>query len=126
MDYLSAALKRGGIKDLTLFFPPNKRDAKTLEEHFKKEGLPQVAEWWAKKQNAAVKENITKELTEMIERGDSPEAVVAGLKTALEEFPLPETEVIQCIWQGLMSTVDWSTRPDQIEGLALREVTVRG
>jgi len=24
-----------------------------------------------------------------------------------------------------MATVDWSTRPDQIEGLALREVTVR-
>jgi len=24
-----------------------------------------------------------------------------------------------------MSSVDWSARPDQIEGLALREVTVR-
>ncbi|TEB38323.1 ARM repeat-containing protein [Coprinellus micaceus] len=123
MEHLSAALKRGAIKDLLLFFSPNKRDIKTLEEHFRKEGLTSVAEWWAKKQNALVKDNITKELTEMIERGDSPEAIVSGLKTTLEETPLPETEVIQCIWQGLMSTVDWSTRSDQIEGLALREVT---
>lgn len=31
---------------------------------------------------------------------------------------------MQCIWQGLLSSVDWSARPDQIEGLALREVGV--
>jgi hypothetical protein len=29
------------------------------------------------------------------------------------------------LWQGLMAQVDWSARPDQIEGLALREVSVR-
>lgn len=39
-------------------------------------------------------------------------------------MPLPETELVQCIWQGLMASVDWSARPDQIENLALREVGV--
>ena len=125
MDHLSASLKKGGVKDLLLFFPTNKRDPKILEEHFKKEGLPQVAEWWIRKQNALIKENITKELSEMIEREESPDAVVAAIKATLEETPLPDSEVISCIWQSLMSSVDWSTRPDQIEGLALREVTVR-
>jgi hypothetical protein len=124
MEHLSGALKRGGVKDLLLYFPANKRDPKTLDEYFRKEGLPQVAEWWNKKQTALIKESVTKDLTEMIERGDSNETVIAAIKTILEETPLPESELIQCIWQGLMASVDWSTRPDQIEGLALREVTV--
>ncbi|KAF8973283.1 hypothetical protein BDZ97DRAFT_1912836 [Flammula alnicola] len=102
MDHLSATLKRGGIKDLLAFFPPNKREGKYLEEHFRKEGLPQVADWWAKKQYAVV---------------------IAAIKSRQEESPIPESELIQCIWQGLMGSVDWSARPDQIEGLALREVT---
>lgn len=75
MDHLSATLKRGGIKDLLAFFPANKREGKTLEEHFRKEGLPQVAEWWAKKQYAVVKDNIIKDLSEMQDQQDSPEQV---------------------------------------------------
>lgn len=75
MDHLAAALKRGGVKDLLAFFPPNKRDAKTLEDHFKKEGLTPVAEWWAKKQYAVVKEEIVKDLREMGENEDSTDQV---------------------------------------------------
>ncbi|EAU91654.2 basic leucine zipper and W2 domain-containing protein 2 [Coprinopsis cinerea okayama7 len=123
MDHLSATLKRGGIKDLSAFFPPNKRDNRVLEEHFKKEGLPQVAEWWTKKQYAAIKESIIRELAELVERGESPDVMVSSIKALLDESPIPDTEVIGCIWQGLMSSVDWSTRADQNEGLALREVT---
>jgi hypothetical protein len=76
MDHLSAALKKGGIKDLLAFFPPNKRETKYLEEHFKKEGLPQVADWWTKKQYAALKETLIKELSEMIEREESTDQVI--------------------------------------------------
>lgn len=75
MDHLSATLKRGGIKDLLAFFPPNKREGKYLEDHFKKEGLSQVAEWWAKKQYAVVKESIVKELSELCEREETPDQV---------------------------------------------------
>lgn len=124
MDHLSATLKRGGIKDLLAFFPPNKREGKHLEEHFKKEGLPQVADWWAKKQYAVVKEGIISDLSEMLENEAPAEQVVASIKARQDESPIPEIELIQCIWSGLMGSVDWSARPDQIEGLALREVTV--
>ncbi|KJA19929.1 hypothetical protein HYPSUDRAFT_204181 [Hypholoma sublateritium FD-334 SS-4] len=123
MEHLSATLKKGGIKDLLAFFPPNKREAKYLEEHFKKAGISQVAEWWAKKQYAVVKEGIIKELSETLEREEPAEQVIAAIKSRQEESPIPETELVQCIWQGLMGSVDWSARPDQIEGLALREVT---
>jgi hypothetical protein len=50
--------------------------------------------------------------------------MLAAVQAQQEELKLPEPELVQCLWQGLMATVDWSARPDQIEGLALREVTV--
>lgn len=71
MDHLAGTLKRGGIKDMLAFFPPNKRDDKAFDEHFRKAGLPQVADWWTKKQYAALKEGLMKTLREMLEHGDS-------------------------------------------------------
>ena len=51
---------------------------------------------------------------------------MAAVRAVVEERPLPEAEVVVSLWQGLMAQVDWSAaRPDQIEGLALREVSVR-
>ncbi|KAH8828436.1 armadillo-type protein [Flagelloscypha sp. PMI_526] len=123
MDHLSKALKAGNIKDLLLFFPPNKRDSKTLEAFFKGAGIPQVAEWYTKKQTAVFKEAIISELKDATERGDTNDDIIKSLQTKQEENPLPEADLAHCIWQGLMASVDWSARPDQIEGLALREVT---
>jgi hypothetical protein len=125
MDHLSATLKRGGIKDILAFFPQNKRVTKILEEHFKKSGLPQVADWWSKKQYAVLKDGLVKDLTDLVQREESADHIVTSIKSRQEENPIPDTELIQCIWQGCMSNVDWSARPDQIEGLALREVGVR-
>lgn len=51
--------------------------------------------------------------------------IVSAIRNLQEESPVPESELVQCIWQGLMGSVDWSARPDQIESLALREVGVR-
>ncbi|KAI0355674.1 eukaryotic translation initiation factor 5C [Trametes cingulata] len=123
MEHLAATLKRGGVKDLLAFFPENKRDDKNVDEHFRKAGLPQVAEWWTKRQYASLKENIVKQLKDMLENGDSHADIVAAIKTQQEEQPLPETELVSCIWQGLISSVDWSARQDQNEALALREIT---
>jgi hypothetical protein len=75
MEHLSTTLRKGGIKDLLLFFPGTKRDNKTLDEHFRKAGLPSVAEWWIKKQYALAKEAIVTTLKEAGEREDSPEEV---------------------------------------------------
>lgn len=123
MESLAGILKRGGIKDLSAFFPPNRRDDKVLDEHFRKEGLPQVADWWTKKQNALIKEDITNVVRESLEHEEVPSNIVSAIKNVIEERPLPEAELIACLWQGLMAGVDWSARADQIEGLALREVT---
>ncbi|TFK75446.1 ARM repeat-containing protein [Pluteus cervinus] len=123
IEHLATTLRKGGVKDLLLFFPPNKRSGKALEEHFKKEGLVQVADWWAKKQYAAVKEDLVKELTEMCEREEPADVIIDTIKSLQKETTVPESDLIQSIWQGLMASVDWtSARPDQIESLALREV----
>ncbi len=91
MDHLAGTLKRGGIKDLLLFFPPNKRTSKELEDHFEKAGLVPVAEWWAKKQYAVVKEGIVKDLQDLCEREEPLEQV----RLPLSSRPLYE---LRCLY----------------------------
>jgi hypothetical protein len=75
VDHLAGALKKGGIKDLLIFFPPNKRSDAVLDAHFRSAGLPQVADWWTRKQNARIKEDITKAIKDALERDDQPSDV---------------------------------------------------
>lgn len=77
MDHLATALKRGNIKDLLAFFPPNRRDVKILDEHFRKENLPQVADWYTKRRHVLAKEGIMSELKELYSHEESDEAVCA-------------------------------------------------
>jgi len=123
MDHLGTALRKGGIKDLLIFLPSNKRDTKTLETYFKNAGLPQVAEWFIKKQTAAVKEDITKNLKEIFEdEHKSNDDIIEYLKGSQESQPIPESDLVSCIWTVVMSLIDWNARSDQIEGQVLREV----
>ena len=124
MEHLAGSLKRGGIKDLTAFFPPNKRDDKTLDEHFRKANLPQIAEWWTKRQFASLKEAVMAAIREMLANDDPHPDVVAAIKAKQEEQPLPDAELVSCIWQALISSIEWSARQDQNEALALREISV--
>jgi len=71
IDHLASTLKKGGVKDLLLFFPPNKREDKVLDEFLRKQGLVQVADWWTKKKYAILKEDVIKAIREHLENGDS-------------------------------------------------------
>ena len=75
MDHLAAALRKGGVRDLLAFFPPNKRTDKALDDHFRAAGLPQVAEWWTKRQYAASKEGISTTIKEMLGNEDAHDDV---------------------------------------------------
>ncbi|KAG8678995.1 hypothetical protein FRC08_017305 [Ceratobasidium sp. 394] len=125
MDHLSGLLKKGGIKDVLLFFPPNKRNPSDLYTHFRGANLPQVADWYANKQSSVLKKELVAQLKEMCENEESTESIIAAIKEHQARSAIPEAELVQVIWQGLMASVDWSARPDQLEGLALREVSVR-
>ncbi|CCO27198.1 40S ribosomal protein S5 [Rhizoctonia solani AG-1 IB] len=121
MEHLSSLLKKGGIKDLLLFFPLSKRTADALLTHFKDANLSQIADWYTKKQTSALKTQLIAQLKQMCENEEPPETIIAAIRE--HQAALPEAELVQVIWQGLMASVDWSARADQIEGLALREVT---
>lgn len=71
IDHLATALRKGGVRDLLAFFPPNKRQDKFVDEHFRAAGLPQVAEWWTKKQYAALKDGIISAIKESFASDDS-------------------------------------------------------
>ena len=75
IDHLATTLRKGGVKDLLAFFPPNKRQDSILDEHFRNAGMPQVAEWWTKRQYVALKEGIISTLKEMLAHEDSPDDV---------------------------------------------------
>jgi hypothetical protein len=75
IDHLATILRKAGIKDLLLFFPPNKREDKALDEYFRKQGLAQVADWWTKKKYAILKEEVIKAIRGNLEHGDSNQDV---------------------------------------------------
>ncbi|KAF8608924.1 ARM repeat-containing protein [Ceratobasidium sp. AG-I] len=123
LEQLSGLLKKGGIKDLLLFFPPTKRTPSDLYTHFRGAGLPVIADWYAKKQSSVLKTELVAQLKEMCENEEPTESIVAAIREHQSRSAIPEAELVQVIWQGLMASVDWSARADQIEGLALREVS---
>jgi hypothetical protein len=66
MEHLSRLLK-SNFKDLIDVFPPSKKTRAALEAHFKAEGLPQIAEWYAKRQTAIVKDEMGTYMTQACE-----------------------------------------------------------
>lgn len=86
MEHLATNLRKGGIKDLIAFFPENKRQDKVLEEHFRSAGLPQVAEWWTKRQYASLKEGVISALKDLLSGEETHEHV--GCRV-ISFFPLP-------------------------------------
>lgn len=75
MDQLAGTLKKGGIKDLLAFFPPQKQSPRALETYFRAENLPQVAEWYTKRQYAVIKDVLTDGLKQRCQQDQSAEEV---------------------------------------------------
>lgn len=122
IEHLGVALKRGGIKDIMDFFPPNKATETNFREHFKAQGLPQIVDYRVKKQMNSYREETREKLTEMVEAGDKSADIVNYLKEQLKVMQMPEAEFVGLVWEGIMKSVDWSSRPDQLEAQALKTV----
>lgn len=75
IDHLSSTLKRSGLRDLLLLFPIQTRDRKHLEEHFKKENLNSVLEWYNKLALLEVKDETILNVTRMVNDEESNEQV---------------------------------------------------
>jgi hypothetical protein len=103
IDHLATTLKKGGVRDLLLFFPPNKRQDKILDDFFRKRGLGQVADWWTKKQYAILKDEVTaaiKDRREQQEHHVSNEDVrYLFLGVALFWWGINDQVVFARLWQ---------------------------
>ena len=78
MEHLSRLLK-SSFKDIILVFPQSKRTRASLDAHFKAEGLPQVADWYGKRQTVLVKEELTRWMTQACEDDEFTEEWVENV-----------------------------------------------
>lgn len=127
MEHLGGTLRKGGVRDLLLFFPQTKRaQANVIESHFKSAevNLPQVAEYWQKRQQKGLRDQTVARLSEMLqEEEEVPQSqVVEYLKSQMKTAGVQPDEFIPFVWEGLMKAVDWTARQDQLEGAVLKEV----
>ncbi|KAL7415507.1 hypothetical protein BDY24DRAFT_349433 [Mrakia frigida] len=116
MEHLSRLL-RSSFKDIILVFPQSKRTRAALDAHFKAEGLPQVAEWYGKRQTVLVKEELTRWMTQACEEDEFTEEWVENalghVATQQVENSLPTSDVLSISWNALMASFDWAGRSDQ-------------
>jgi hypothetical protein len=75
IDHLAATMRRSGLRDVLLIFPSNMRDKASLDAHFKKEGLPQIVDWYAKVALSEIREETKSAVARMINDEDSNENV---------------------------------------------------
>jgi hypothetical protein len=54
----------------------------------------------------------------------SSQQIIEHIKAQQAEKPVPEAELVEWIWQGIMKTVDWTARTDQLDAAVVAHVTV--
>jgi len=123
VDQLFGCLKKGGVKELLDFFPVNKRSPAELTIWFKKEGLPSVGDMYEKKRVGRVTNTIITGLKDLVEKDEDNETISSFLKDTIAETPIAEADFVAAIWAGLMGAIDWNTKPEQVDALAVKEVT---
>lgn len=47
------------------------------------------------------------------------------LRSQQSERQIPEVDMLQGIWTAIMTDLDWTAKPEQLEGLALKSIKVR-
>ncbi|KAI5453696.1 hypothetical protein NCC49_005515 [Naganishia albida] len=122
IEQLGALLRKSGITDLLAFFPNTKRDRIHLEKHFKAHGLNSVVDYYTKKVNAAVKEEVVARLKEMIAEEESTEDMLEYLKTKQAETKVGDLDMINAIWLAIMDSIDWNAKPDQLDAIVVKHV----
>ncbi|KAL1412791.1 hypothetical protein Q8F55_000539 [Vanrija albida] len=115
IDHLAATIRRSGLRDILTVFPVQIRDRAHLDAHFKKEGLPQIIDWYAKVALSEIKEETISAVSRMINDEDSNQQIVEHLKAQQAERPAPEADLCEWIFLGWMKAFDWTARADQLD-----------
>ncbi|ODO05185.1 hypothetical protein L198_01874 [Cryptococcus wingfieldii CBS 7118] len=121
-DQFGSLIKRSGLRDILGVFPLQIRDRKHLEEHFKKAGLPAVNDWYARVALGEVKEETIQNIERLINDDEPIPQIAETLKSNQAENPVSEADFCEWLWLGLMKTVDWTARSDQIDAAVVAHV----
>ncbi|KNC97475.1 uncharacterized protein SPPG_07391 [Spizellomyces punctatus DAOM BR117] len=126
IDHLSTILKKAGLDDKLLeFFPPGKRQAEYVARHFEAEGLKPLVDYFNKRQQTAVKEQVKSKLNEMFSSG-TPQEAAGYVKQQIAVNSWAETDVVPIMWDALISSVEWAGRPEQLESQIKTTLTTWG
>ncbi|KAJ3045365.1 hypothetical protein HDV00_010235 [Rhizophlyctis rosea] len=127
IDHLSSTLKKAGMDDKLLeFFPPNKRQEEYLARHFEAEGLKSLVEYYKKRQQFAIKDQVKGKLTDMFSGNATAQEATTYVKQQIQVNAWTEGDVVPFIWDALVAAVDWSNRPEQIESQIVKQLTQWG
>ncbi|XP_075514085.1 uncharacterized protein LOC142549155 isoform X1 [Primulina tabacum] len=124
LDDLILILKRGKMDDNLLeFFPSGKRAPEVFSEHFTKEGLLSLVEYYEKKIFELKLKEMKSALTSQIAEEADVSEVIETVKQHVKDAKLPEVEVVRVLWDVMMDAVQWSGKnQQQNSNSALRQV----
>lgn len=126
MDHLASVLRKGGIRDWMLFFPQTKRSQPdVIFQYFRSPevNLPQVADYYARRQRKELREQTAAELGSMVKNEEAtPQDMLTMLQERSKKLALPLDEYIAVIFEGLMRGIDAEAKQDQLEMILPKEV----
>lgn len=115
MEHLGIMLKKCSMDDKLLeFFPLNKRDNEYLARQFETEGLKSLVDYYQKRQQSIVKDDVKNKLRAMFSEG-SFNQMIQYMLTQASENSWNDSEVVAIIWDALAMSIEWSNRPEQFE-----------
>lgn len=124
LEHFALALRKGGVADILEFFPANRRTIGDLTTHFKKAGLPNVADFYQQKRSASVANETLSHLKDMINGDDSQEEILTFLKEQNKTGAMADTDFITLIWSGIASQLDTDAEPNALADAAVKQIKV--
>ncbi|KAJ3028801.1 UNVERIFIED_CONTAM: hypothetical protein HDU68_000842 [Siphonaria sp. JEL0065] len=117
VDQLTTLLARVNLVDdkMLEFFPPNKRSDENVAKHFESTGLKALVEYNKKRKGDVVKVRVAEEVRELIAGGKTQADIAAVTKKEMKANGWTEAETITFLWDTIISSVEWNTKPDGFE-----------
>lgn len=126
MEHLASTLRKGGIRDWLLFFPQTKRSQPdVIPNYFRSSevNLPQVAEYYSRRQTKELREQTASDLAEMVEKEETtPQEILDLLNDRQKKLNAAPEEFVVVVFEGLMRGIDAGTKQDQLEMIIPKEI----
>ncbi|PKI82283.1 hypothetical protein MVES_003790 [Malassezia vespertilionis] len=124
MEQLSSALRKGGIRDWLLFFPPQKRSSPgAVPTYFRSVELPQVSDYYMRRQNKELREQTSADLAALVSaEGSTKEEMAEMLSERNKTLGLSPEEFVVVVFEGIVRGIDADAKQDQLEMILPKEI----